>query len=104
TSVYPGRMATLDRPTPEDFRRFVEQNEDVLSNKRNRVGVWYDQDIGSWVMDVVRPHGKRDSALEEAAAAGVDHVFDVGSGFRRLVWEDDPLGNWRPKIHGAARL
>jgi len=90
TSIYPGKIRTFSsRPSHEDFRRYVDDNIELFSNGRNRLGIWFDRQYGMWVMDVVRGHKGKESALGDIRRAEQDHFYDVSDNFSRYTRETE---------------
>ena len=82
--IYPNansRTLVLDGPpTADGISRFIQENEDVLADRKNYVGTWFDKNSGKTYVDVSRrfdPHQRKQAEAfgdKSAQIAG----FDLG--------------------------
>jgi hypothetical protein len=77
--LYPERTITLHRePTARDIDAFLRQNEDLLSDARNKMGTWFDSAANEHILDVVVAIPNRHLAVELGKRYNQRAIFDLG--------------------------
>jgi len=87
-SLYPERSVVLPgRDVPEDLlRKFIEDNQDLLADPRNSIGLWYSDTLHAIYLDVSATLPDRAEAVslgewynqEAIYGLGQDEVLDTG--------------------------
>lgn len=95
-SAYPERGRVVEgKPSPEQVKQFIHQNQDILQDPKNSIGTWFNPEDGKTYLDisVTTPDLKEASTLGKAKNQKA--IFDLGK-FETISLEPHPTSEFTP--------
>jgi len=92
-SLYPERSAVIaGGAVPEDLvRKFIEDNQDLLADPRNSIGIWYSDTLHAIYLDVSATLPDRVEAVSLGEWYNQEAIYDLG---QDEVLDTSGTGEW----------
>lgn len=92
-SLYPERSVVFPgRAVPEDLsRKFIQDNQDLLADPRNSIGIWYSNTLHAIYLDVSATLPDRAEAVSLGEWYNQEAIYDLG---RDEVLYTGGTGEW----------
>ena len=103
-SLYPERSLVLPGRLIDQgvLRRFIKDNQDLLTDPRNSIGIWYSESLDAVYLDVSATLPNKSEAISLGEWYNQEAIYDLGRG---EVLETGGAGEWlRGCVSEAFRL
>ena len=96
-SLFPERSVVLPgRDIPEDLlRRFIWDNQDLLTDPRNSIGIWYSGTSDAIYLDIAVTLPQRAEAISLGKQYNQEAIYDLG---QDKVLITGGTGEWQPGL------
>lgn len=74
-----GNTVTNPKKREAAIKSFMDKNKDVLSDKDNYLGTWFDTESGAIYLDISRNFSDRDKAIKFASEHNEKAIWDVAN-------------------------